>query len=167
MPVQKLLAELESAYSAYPDYNVDYEVSAKYYDSNLVNFYKSKIWQACYRFGYMNESADIINSINWDQILTNTFVACEQTDLGAVCKDLPNTRYIKDVYYDLAACVYKYGQDLDTADVETVQQWLIEYNRYKLKPFFMSHIIGIQIADNRDDFIIAKENIKAINWSMT
>jgi hypothetical protein len=162
MPAQELLAELESAYS---NHNVDYEAAAKYYDSNLINFYKSKMWQACYRFSFMNEGQGIIDGIDWGKVLTNKFVICDQTDPGAMCKDLSNTHYVKDVYYDLAVCVYKYRHILDTDTIKLVQRWLAEHGRHKPKPFFMCYMVGMCITNDYDDFIIAKDNIKSVNWS--
>jgi hypothetical protein len=162
MPASELLADLKSAYSVH---NIDYEASPKYYDSNLINFYKSKIWQSCYKFDLIKEGYEIVEGIEWGKVLTNKFVTCDINDAGAVCTDLTNTRYVKDVYYDLAACIYKYRHTLDADTINAVKHWLAEHGRYNLKPFFMCHIVGMCITNDREDFIIAKNNIKSINWS--
>lgn len=148
------------------DIDVDYRIASDYYDSNLKNFYLSNLYRAGNHFNEYAQVKYVIDTTNWERFLTDKFTSFQTPVDGHACKDITDTFYVKDTYYDLANIVYKY-RDIAEQNKATVKSWLIKNNRYQIKPFYMMYIVGAFVEHRNNNKKNFMENIRAfkkINW---
>ena len=148
------------------DINIDYQQTPGYYDISLKNFYISNLYKAGYYFNEFSKIDELIKSTDWDNFLTDKFTSYAYPVDDYTCKDITDQLYVKDTYYELAKAVYKY-RDIAEQNKITIQNWLIDHNRYRIKPFYMMYIVGAVVEhknNNKENFMENINAFKKINW---
>lgn len=152
----------------FQDFNVDVELAPEYYNSNQINFYRSRLIRACQNFGMAPRGNYLSKQIDWSKLLTDKYTTCDINDSGAICPELTRPDlYVKDNYYPITECLYK-NRQLIPGNELNIQQWLVSKSRYRLKPFFMLNLVGVYVEylnNNRDNFIIALTELEKVDWS--
>lgn len=153
---------------SFEEINVDYNICPLYYDLLQTTFYKSNLLIACQHFDALDVGKQILSKIDWSKILTDKYTVCNYSDPGSIGKELVNTKnFIKDNYYSITKCLYDNRNQIK-GNEKLIENWLISKSRYRLKPFFMLNLIGIQVEylnNNKNNFFTALGELEKVDWN--
>jgi len=133
----------------------DYKLWNNFYDSQLVSFYATRLSTQCWKF-----KIPFPHNLNFHSLYTNKFVLTDITNHATVTRNIKDTHWVEDTYYQIAR--YIYNNDINEQEMI---QYLIDNNRSKKKPFAMQWLVGAIEASTKEELNNCVQKIKGIQWS--
>jgi len=132
----------------------DYSEWSMFYNYELTCFYVRKLSQQCYRL-----NTPFPHNINFRSLHTNKFVLTTTSNRATITRNISDTHFIEDTYYQIAR--YIYNNDINEQEMK---QYLIDNNRSQKKPFAMQWIVGAIEASDKSTLIMCLKQIRNIKW---
>jgi len=133
----------------------DYKLWNNFYDYQLVSFYATRLSRQCWKF-----EIPFPRSLNFHSLYTDKFVLTDITNNATITRNIKNTHWVEDTYYQIARYIYN-----NNINEEEVKQYLIDNKRSKTKPFAMQWLVGAIESSTKEELNNCVQKIKGIQWS--
>ena len=145
--------------------NSEYQNWSKYYDTLLEAFYIPRLSQQSYRFNEVEFPWLGSLKNNWKSVYTDHFLVTDQfNERSTVGRDITDTYWVEDVYYNIARCIYHNTMMERGEDDATIRQYLLDSKRSQWKPFSMQWLVGAIEADDKETFNYCLKKIRQVTW---
>ena len=134
----------------------DYRNWSKYYNYMLVAFYVSRISKQCSRFDQL-----FPHNVNWQSLYTNKFVLTKESNRATMGRNVTDTHWVEDTYYNIARHIYTNSISRDNNEMVS---YLDTNGRSINKSFALQWIIGAIEASDKSTLIMCLKQIRNIKW---
>lgn len=134
----------------------DYRNWSKYYNYMLVAFYVSRISKQCSRFDQL-----FPHNVNWQSLYTNKFVLTDTSTRATMGRNVTDTHWVEDTYYNIARHIYTNSISRDNNEMVS---YLDTNGRSINKSFALQWIIGAIEASDKSTLIMCLKQIRNIKW---